>query len=184
VKLLVYGSGDLGRVARDLLVRCGHEFAGFVNDFEREKGVLGSFDEVRERHAPGDFGMLLAVGYSDLAARWRLYERVKAAGYYLPALVHPAAYVHSAQTISEGTLVMARAVVDMDARVAEACVLWPGANVSHDSSIGRNCFLSPNCTVCGFVTLGDGCFLGAGSVVVDHRQVPAGTRVKAGTVFA
>lgn len=184
MKLLVYGSGDLGRVARDLLARCGHEFAGFVNDFERGEGVLGGFDEVRERHRPGDFGMLIAVGYKDLAARWRVYERVKAAGYPLPALVHPAAYVHGAQAIGEGSMVMARAIVDMQARIAEACVLWPGANVSHDTSVGRNCFLSPNCTLCGFVNLGNDCFVGAGAVVVDHRQVPAGTRIKAGTVFA
>lgn len=184
MRLLVYGSGDLGRVARDLLARCGHEFAGFVNDFEREEGVLGGFEEVRQRHRPGEFGVVLAVGYKDLAARWRVYQRVKAAGYSLPALVHPAAYVHSLPAIGEGSMVMARAIVDVDARIAEACVLWPGANVSHDTAVGRNCFLSPNCALCGFVSLGDHCFVGAGAVVVDHRQVPAGTRIKAGAVFA
>ena len=184
MRLIVYGSGDLGRVARDLLARCGHEFAGFVNDFEPGADVLGGFDEVQRVHEPGEFGMVLAVGYRDLAARARIYRRVKDAGYRLPALIHPASYVHPVAAIDEGAMVMARAIVDVDARVAAACVLWPGANLSHDSSVGFNSFLSPNCTVCGFATVGESCFLGAGSVVVDHRTVPANTRIKAGTVFS
>lgn len=184
MKLLVYGSGDFGKLARDLVERCGHEFAGFVDDVHAVEGVLGSFDQVSRRCAPGEFGIVLAIGYNDLGARARVYERIKSAGYPLPALIHPAAYVHSPERIGEGTIVMARAIVDRGARVGEACVLWPGANVSHDSSIGRNCFLSPNCAVCGFVTVGDGCFLGAACVVVDHREVPANTRIKAGQVFS
>jgi acetyltransferase-like isoleucine patch superfamily enzyme len=184
LRLLVYGSGDLGKVARDLLARCGHEFAGYVNDFERGADVLGGFDEVQPAHGPGQFGMVLAVGYRDLAARARIYRRIKAAGYPLPALIHPASYVHSVEAIGEGAMVMALAIVDVAARVAAACVLWPGANLSHDSSVGFNCFLSPNCTVCGFATVGESCFLGAGSIVVDHRAVPANTRINAGTVFS
>lgn len=185
MKLLVYGAGDFGRLARELLRQCGHEFAGFIDDWNpAAAGVLGAFDAVRDRHAPGTHGVVLAVGYRDLAARWEVYEKVKRAGYVMPPLIHPAAYVYGGNGIGEATIVMTRAIVDQAARIAECCVLWPGANVSHDSSIGRNCFLSPNCAVCGFASVGDHCFLGAGSVVVDHREVPPHTRIKAGQVFS
>lgn len=181
----MYGGADFGRVLRELVAACGHEFAGYVDDVQAAGGdVLGGFAAVRERFPPRDLGVVIAVGYADLDARWGVYQRVRAAGYACPALVHPAAYVHDPAGIGAAAVVMARAIVDVRARIGEASVLWPGANVSHDSAVGANCFLSPGSIVCGLATVGRGCFLGAGAVVPDHRTVPDGTRIKAGTVYA
>jgi sugar O-acyltransferase (sialic acid O-acetyltransferase NeuD family) len=184
VKLLVYGSVDFGRVLRDVLGACGHEFAGYIDDVRAgEAEVLGAFEAVRERCPPREFGVVIAVGYKDLAARWRVYQRTRMAGYECPALIHPAAYVRDAAAIGPAAVVMARAIVDMRARINDASVLWPGANVSHDAAIGANTFLSPNATICGFVTVGRDCFIGAGAVVPDHRTVPDGSYLKAGAVY-
>lgn len=183
MKILVYGGAEYGSVIRDLAARCGHSFAGFIDDVHPgAPEVLGGFEDVRGRFAADAFGVAIAVGYKDLAARWRVIESVRGAGYPLPPLVHPAAYVHPDASIGDGAAIMARAIVDLRARIGDACVLWPGANVSHDSTIGANTFLSPNSTICGFVTVGRNCFVGAGAVVADHSAVPDGTRVKAGSV--
>jgi acetyltransferase-like isoleucine patch superfamily enzyme len=172
-------------VLSDLVGRCGHEFAGYIDDLGPSSAeVLGTFEQVRPRYAAAAYGIVIGVGYRDLPARWRVFERVASAGYAMPALVHPEAYLHSADCVGAGSVVMARAIVDARAAVGRACVLWPGANVSHDSTVGDNSFLSPNSTVCGFVTVGRDCFLGAGAVVADHRTVPAGTTIKAGEVWS
>lgn len=185
MKLLVYGSSDFGAVLRDVLADCGHEFAGFVDDLNPTRaGVLGAFESVRASHAPSAHAMVMAIGYKHLADRARIFAAVRAAGYRLPPLIHPAAHVHATAAVGEGAVVMARAIVDRGARLAEASVLWPGANVSHDSEVGANTFLSPGAIVCGFARVGAGCFIGAGAVVADHRAVPDGSFVKAGSVFA
>lgn len=181
--LLVYGSLEFGRVVRDLARQCGHTFAGYVDDVHHGGEVLGNFEEVARRFPPERFEWALAIGYRDLAARWTAFQRVKARGYRLPPLVHPRAYVHDPGRLGEGCFVMASAVVDLQASLGALVVVWPGAVVNHDSVVGENCFLSPNATVCGCVTIGRQVFVGAGATIVDHVDVPAGTFVKAGSLY-
>jgi sugar O-acyltransferase (sialic acid O-acetyltransferase NeuD family) len=184
VKLLIYGASDFGAILKDLIVRCGHEFVGFVDDAPAlASTTLGTFREVVTHYDPQYFGMVIAVGYNDLAVRWRVFRQVRTSGYPLPPLIHPEAYVHDTTAVAEGATIMARAIVDLRSRIGEASVLWPGANVSHDTVVGPNCFLSPNCAICGFVILGHSCFIGAGAVVPDHRSVPDQTWIKAGKVW-
>jgi sugar O-acyltransferase (sialic acid O-acetyltransferase NeuD family) len=185
VKLLVYGSSEFGAVLRDLVADCGHEFAGYVDDVHGHRpDVVGSFEAARKSHPASAHGLVLGVGYKNLAARAKLFQQSRAAGYRFPALVHPGAYVHKSARVGEGAIVMARAIVDRAAVLGDACVLWPGVNVSHDSEIGANTVLSPDAIVCGFVRVGPDSFLGAGCVISDHCTVPGGSFVKAGAVFA
>jgi sugar O-acyltransferase (sialic acid O-acetyltransferase NeuD family) len=184
VKLLVYGSKDFGRVLRDLLVICGHEFIGYIDDLNSGEEIVGNYTTATKLHPPGTCGIVIAIGYEHLAQRWGIFQRVSADGYFLPPLIHNRAYVRDPSAVGKGAVVMAGATVDVCARLADLVVLWPGATVSHDSVIGENTFISPNATVCGFVTVGRSCFIGAGAVVVDHRSVPDNSFIKAGQVFA
>lgn len=181
--LLVYGSREFAVVIRDLVGQCGRTFAGFIDDFQSGADILGSLSEVAERCPPATHDMALAVGYNNLPARWDAYLRVKACGYDLPPLIHPRAYVRNPEKVGEGSLIMAGAIVDINAELGPLTVLWPGVVVNHDSSVAANTFLSPNCTVCGFVKIGANAFIGAGATIVDHVTVPAGSFVKAGALF-
>lgn len=154
-----------------------------VDDFSSGQGILGSLESVIARFPPDDFMFAVAIGYSNLEARWGAFRRVREAGYTTPVLVHPKAYVASTATISAGVMVMAGAIVDTNARVGEASVLWPGACVNHDVTIGRNTFVSPNAVICGCASVGDSVFIGAGAAVVDYGDVPTGSRLKMLTTF-
>lgn len=182
-KILVYGSQEFGRVVRDLVGQCGHEFVGYVDDFNRGECILGTYEEVVTQLSPDRYEMVIAVGYKNLAARWQVYEKVKSRGYRVPALIHPRAYVRDSDGVGEGAIVMAGAIVDINVTLAPLAVVWPGVVVNHDSKVGANTFLSPNATICGCVNVGEHCFIGANATVVDHRHVPAGSFVKAGSVF-
>jgi sugar O-acyltransferase (sialic acid O-acetyltransferase NeuD family) len=179
MKILVYGSRMFGGVIRCLVEDCGHDFAGFIDDVHQGEGVLGSFAQTRLTHPPAEFGCVNAVGYSDLAARRVVTARIQDAGYSMPVLVHPRAYVSPTSSVGPGSFVMAGALVDCRVTVDQSVVIWPGVCVSHDCRIGANTFLSPNCTICGDCCIGGDCFVGAGSVVVSHAVVPQGSRIKA-----
>jgi sugar O-acyltransferase (sialic acid O-acetyltransferase NeuD family) len=178
MRLLIYGAKDFARTAAALAGHCGHEVAGFIDDFERSSHALGDFEQVARTHSPADFGVLLAVGYNDLRGRWGAWQRVRAAGYRLPSLVHPRAYVADTARVGDGCMVMAGAIVDVRAALADGVVVWPGACINHDSVIGENTFVSPNAVVCGHARVGAHCFIGAGAAVADRRQVPDGSFVK------
>ncbi len=182
MELLVYGSKDFGRLVRELLVQCGHRFAGFVDDFNRGPDVIGPYADALTRFPPVTHGMVIAIGYGHLEGRWKAYEKAKRDGYVVPALMHRTAIVHPGSAVGEGAIVMAGANVDAFSRLGDLTVLWPGTVVSHDCEVGRNCFVSPGAVLCGFVKTGKDCFIGAGSVIVDHRELPDGSFVKAGSV--
>lgn len=178
MKLLIYGSKEFAQTVAELAADCGHDVAGYIDDFSSGPGILGTLSEVQKSHPPHDYRIALAVGYAQLDARWAAWRRVLAAGYSAPSLIHPRAYLAKSARIGPGTMLMAGALIDARARIGEIVVVWPGACISHDSSIGNNCFVSPNATVCGYVNLGANSFVGAGAAIVDHCDVPAGTWIK------
>jgi carbonic anhydrase/acetyltransferase-like protein (isoleucine patch superfamily) len=182
-KILIYGSREFSAVVRELTIVCGYHCAGLIDDMEEGNDILGTFEEVRISHPSSHYLMALAIGYKSLAARWLVYEKIQGAGYQLPALVHPNADLHSSVKTGDGCMVMAGALIDLNASLQPLSVVWPGAVISHDSDIGLNTFISPNATVCGFSEVGDHCFVGAGAIVTDHVVVPSNSFIPAGKVF-
>lgn len=178
MRLLIYGSREFAETVAELAIDCGHEVAGYIDDFSPGPRILGTLQEVRKTHPPDAYGIAIAVGYSQLAARWTAWQRVLAAGYTAPALVHPRAYVARSASVGPGTMLMAGANVDVRAKIGEIAVIWPGVCISHDCVVGENTFISPNATLCGYVELGANSFIGAGAAVVDHCVVPPSTRIK------
>ena len=148
----------------------GHEFAGFIDDTHEGDDVLGTFASVQQkcsiRLRLRQRGWLF-----DLTARRGVTARILDAGYTMPVLVHPRAYVSTTSSTGPGTFVMAGALVDCRVTLADNVVVWLGVCVSHDCNIGPNTFLSPNCTVCGDCRVGGDCFVGAGAVIVSHAVV-------------
>jgi sugar O-acyltransferase (sialic acid O-acetyltransferase NeuD family) len=179
MKVLIYGSQMFGQVIRCLVQDCGHQFVGFIDDVHQGDDVLGPFSSVLLTHLSSEYVCVNAVGYSDLASRRTVSERIRNAGYTMPALVHPRAYVSAQSSVGPGSFVMAGAIVDCRVAIADNVVVWPGVCVSHDCSVGGNTFLSPNCTVCGDCRVGADCFVGAGAVIVSHATVPDHARIKA-----
>lgn len=183
MRLLIYGSRDFAATVAELVRHCGHEAIGMVDDYNSGPGILGSLDAVTRTHPPSGYGIVMAIGYTDIPARWAAWQSVRAAGYRSPALIHPRAYVADSAHVGEGAMVMAGAIVDVRARIGELAVLWPGVCVNHDARVEANSFISPNATLCGHAHVGTGSFIGAGAVIVDHATVPAGSFVKAAQLW-
>ena len=178
MQFLIYGSREFAHTVAELVEDCGHVVAGFIDDFSSGPRIVGTLEQARCSHPPDQYRIALAVGYNRLEARWDAWQRLRAAGYQAPALVHPRAYVAKSAEVGEGAMIMAGALVDVRARVGAIVVAWPGACISHDCIVGENSFISPNATLCGYVNLGAQCFVGAGAAIVDHCSVPPSTRIK------
>jgi sugar O-acyltransferase (sialic acid O-acetyltransferase NeuD family) len=178
MQVLIYGSREFAQTVAELVEDCGHGVAGFIDDFSPGPGIVGTLVQARRSHSPDEYGIALAVGYNQLAARWDAWQRVCEAGYRAPALIHPRAYVAKSAEVGEGAMIMAGSIVDARAKVGAIVVAWPGSCVSHDCVVGENSFISPNATLCGYVNLGAHCFVGAGAAIVDHCSVPPSTWIK------
>ena len=184
MNLLIYGSREFSEVVKDLVIQCDHEFAGFIDDYDSGGNIVCSFADIVEKYPAGKFGVVIAIGYKHLKARWEIFHRIQSLGYQTPALIHSKAYVREPSAVGPGAMVMAGAIVDVHAQIGAMCVLWPGVVVNHNSMIGTNTFLSPNATVCGYAQVGESSFVGAGAIIVDHIDVPAESFIKAGRVYS
>lgn len=185
-KILVYGSGDFGKIIRNLLRLNEFEFVGFIDDIHPisdEASILGNFEHIKETYSPNIYEIALGIGYKDLKARWNIFKQVKSNGYQLTTIIHPTAYVDPSSKIGEGTIIMANSTIDYNVQLGNGVVVWPGVVINHDCVINNNIFFSPNSTVCGFGKVGSNCFIGAGSVIVDHREVPSNSFIKAATLY-
>ncbi|MBU0664948.1 MAG: hypothetical protein KJ990_10445 [Proteobacteria bacterium] len=180
---LIYGSNNFALMLKDFLEFHDLKFCGFIDDFRTDDTIIGTFADVIERYHPTDYEIVLGIGYRNLSARLKTFERIKSAGFNVATLIHRNAYVRSLANIQEGAIVMANATIDYNAMIGKATVIWPGVVVNHDSKISINTFLSPSATICGFVNVGESCFVGAGAVIVDHVDVPNGTFIKANTLY-
>jgi sugar O-acyltransferase (sialic acid O-acetyltransferase NeuD family) len=180
---LIYGSNDFALILKDFLEFHDMCFCGFIDDYKSDNAIIGTFADVLERYHPVNYEIVLGIGYSNLPARLKVFQRIKSAGFTVATLIHRNAYVRSHANIQEGAIVMAHATIDCNAVIGQAAVIWPGAIVNHDTKIARNTFLSPSATICGFVNVGESCFVGAGAVVTDHVDVPNGTFIKANSLY-
>lgn len=182
--VLIYGSQQFALYVRELVNDCGFNFAGFIDDYNQSgRNIIGPFSSVIEKYNKEDYGIVIAIGYNDLMARWKIVSKVLDEGYNLITLIHPSAYVHHTSTIGEGSIICARTIIDYNSHVGTGTFVWPGVIINHDSKVGDNCFLSPQVNICGFVEIGDSCFIGASSVIINNNSIENNSFVKAGSVF-
>ena len=183
MRLLIYGSKEFASTVADLARHCGHNVVGLVDDFNTSVDIVGNLDSVATKFSPTEYGFALAIGYSNIPARWKAWERIRAAGYQAPTLVHPRAYVADNAAVGEGSMIMAGAIIDVRAQLEELVVVWPGACINHDARLGNNTFVSPNATVCGSAVIGPDTFIGAAATVADHSRVPSSSFIKMNSIF-
>ncbi|HSW68661.1 MAG TPA: hypothetical protein VLI69_00705 [Gammaproteobacteria bacterium] len=183
MNILIYGSRDFGQIIKELVICIGHNFMGFIDDFNSGDEIIGSYEKSKEKFLPKDAAIIIGIGYQHLAARWKLYQNILRDGYHIPTLIHPEAYVSNPDAIGQGTIIMARAIIDVKTKIDSLVTIWPGSIVNHDVTIGANTFLSPGSIVCGFSEIGAHSFVGAGAIIADHCIVPPESFVKAGKIY-
>jgi UDP-perosamine 4-acetyltransferase len=186
---IVVGAGGHGRVVADLVRAAGFEIAGFVDADPALAGTavggvpvlgddnyLGGVDPTR---------IVLANGIGstgDATIRRRAFERLAAAGFAFPPLVHPRAVVAENVVLEPGAQIMAGAVVQTGSRIGTNAVVNTGAAVDHDCVVGAHGHISPGAVLCGGVETGEAAHVGAGAVVIQGRRIGAGAIVGAGAV--
>ena len=126
---------------------------------------------------------LITVGQvSSPKLRIKLFNLVKKAGFSLPSIVSPRAYVSSYASVGEGTVIMHDAVVNASASVEENCIINTKAIIEHDVVIRKHCHISTAAIVNGEVRIGEGTFVGSNSTTKEGIIIKENSFIKAGSV--
>ncbi len=127
--------------------------------------------------------ILVTVGQiKSPSLRIKLFDLATEAGFILPNIISPNAYVSQHASIGSGVVVMHDAVVNTNAKIGDNCIINTKSLVEHDSDIGDHCHISTCATINGGVKVGVGCFIGSGAITKESITVTKNSFIKAGSI--
>jgi len=181
-KLLILGAGGHGRAIAAWLGDLPEwAFAGFVDGAPataRGRPLLGDEATLPVLRASGIAHAVVAIG--DNAARLAAGARLEAAGFALPALVHPSVFRAPDATVAAGAVVFPRAVLGAAAQVGRLAIVNTGAIVEHDVVLAEGVHLAPGSVLAGGVRVGAAALIGVGAACRPGVAIGAGAVVGVG----
>ena len=156
-KILIIGAGGHGRVVKEVAEACGYKKVDFLDD--NSSDAIGKIQELNLYLNEYENAI---VGIGNNLFRNEMLDRLKKAGYQIPVLIHPTAYVSPSAIVSEGTVIEPLAIVNANSQVCKGCIISVGAIVDHDVVL-EEC-----------VHVNAGAIVKAGARVVQNRKLEAG----------
>lgn len=159
--LLILGAGQYGCVVRETAeaMGCFEKIAFLDDNSPLAMGKLAAYEGFAREYGCA----FVAMGNPTLRIQW--LEKLELAGYELPVLIHPRAYVSPSAILGKAVIVEPMAVVNAQAVVETGGLLCAGSVVNHNAHVMPVCQIDCN------------------AVVAANATVPEGTKVPSGTVF-
>lgn len=182
--LIIYGAGGHATVVADAALASGWTIECFVDEAPRAPSllrypVIAAKDFSRDD--PADREIIVAIG--DNAARERVFNELKAAGWLMATVIHPSATISRFASVGDGVFIAGGAVINPNARVHDNCIVNTSASVDHDCAVGPHAHLCPGVHLAGNVTIGAGTMLGTGSSAIPGVRVGSRCTLGAGSVI-
>lgn len=191
VRLVGVGAGGHAKVAVEIARAVGgFELVGLLDPRVELHGsdvlgvpVLGDDALLSSLYDDGVTHAFIGLGSAhDMRPRARLHARVRAAGFEVATLVHPAAVVSPSAALGAGATVCAAAVVQAGARLGEDALVNTGAIVEHDCVLGDHVHVASGARLASGVRVGDLVHVGLGACVNQNLSIGTGSTVGAGAV--
>jgi len=126
---------------------------------------------------------LVTVGHIESSfLRIKLFNLAAEAGFILPSIVSPRAYISEPAIIGKGTIVMHDALINTNVQIGNNCIINSKALIEHDCSISNHCHISTNATINGGTIVKSGCFVGSGAITKESIIIEENSFIKAGSL--
>jgi acetyltransferase EpsM len=173
--MIIIGAGGHGRVIADILIEQGVQDIRFWVDQPVLNLVNGL--PVEQRETATKIPVIIGIGDNRTRKRIALENR-----YTYSLAIHPNANISKFCDIGIGTVCMAGAIINTNARIGQHVIINTGTVIDHDANIADFAHVSPNATLAGNVTIGEGAWIGAGAVVIPGIKIGKWAIVGAGAV--
>ncbi|WP_226581091.1 acetyltransferase [Halobacillus litoralis] len=174
-KVVVIGNGGHSKVIQDLITSYSDlTISAILDDRFQEtvevKGIIkGPLSSISSFIDNKGCYFIIAIGDNKLRKRIEAKLRLPKDRYL--SLVDKTANLSPSARIGNGTVIMAKAVVNTDTSVGDHAIINTGAIVEHDNRIESFVHVAPGVTLTGNVEVGEGSLIGAGSVIVPGITV-------------
>jgi sugar O-acyltransferase (sialic acid O-acetyltransferase NeuD family) len=177
--ITLYGASGHGKVVLDVLKSSGFSNFFIVDDNPKVSQILGHPVVLAKNYSPSETGKAI-ISIGNNSVRKRLSQN-----YPQDFIVakHPEAVVASDVKLGNGTVVMARAVINPGAEIGKHCIINTGAVIEHDNFIADFAHISPAASLAGNVTIGEGTHIGIGAAIIQGITVGKWAVIGAGAVI-
>jgi sugar O-acyltransferase (sialic acid O-acetyltransferase NeuD family) len=189
-EMLLIGGGGHCRSCVDVIeMENKYHIAGIIDVAEKINQtvlgypIIGTDDDLEKLvHRYRNFFITLGqIESADL--RIKKFEYLKKIGAFLPVVVSPLAHVSKHSIVSEGTIIMHKAIVNAGARIGRNCIINTGSIIEHDAVIGDHCHISTAAVVNGGTKIGSRTFLGSNSATRQNVEIGEGAFIKSGVTL-
>ena len=142
--------------------------------------IIGCDDDLEELFQKYKNALVTVGQIKSNEARVKLFTKLKAIGYTLPAIISPLAYVSQHATVDEGSVVMHHAFINASANVGKNCIINTKALMEHDVVVENHCHISTGAILNGSVLVKENSFVGSNSVSKEYITIDG--FIKAGSV--
>lgn len=114
--------------------------------------------------------------------RKKLFALLERAGYVIPSIISPRAYVSPHARVERGSVVMHDALINAHAWVGANCIVNTKALIEHDCRVGDHCHVSTGAILNGATVVGEGTFVGSNAVSKEGALIAEASFIKAGSI--
>jgi sugar O-acyltransferase (sialic acid O-acetyltransferase NeuD family) len=188
-EIVLIGGGGHCKSVIDVIEQEGRfKIAGIIDKFDLPGNtvlgypIVGNDDDLvnlakKHKHA------LVTVGQiKSPALRIKLFDLAVKAGFSLPSIISPRAYVSKYATIGQGVVIMHDALVNVNTIIGNNCIVNSKALIEHDCHISDHCHISTRSTINGGVVIETGCFIGSSVITKELITINKNSFIKAGSL--
>jgi sugar O-acyltransferase (sialic acid O-acetyltransferase NeuD family) len=187
--IILIGGGGHCKSVIDVIEQEGRfEIAGVVDKPELlgsnvlGYSVIGSDFDLDSLAKKYQYALITVGQIKSPSLRIKLFDLATKAGFTLPNITSPNAYVSKHSFIGNGVVVMHNAIVNASASIGDNCIINSKALIEHDCTISKHCHISTNATINGGVTVESGCFVGSGAITKESITISENSFIKAGSL--
>jgi len=143
--LLILGAGQFGTVVKEIAESVGEfDRIAFLDDrfgrpgAERQlpENTVGKLADI-EAYTGKYTHAIVSIGNPEVRGQWT--KKLLEAGYKVPVLISPRAYVSQSAILLAGAVIAPMAVINPCAKVGEGSFVMAGSVVDHNSTVGDYC---------------------------------------------
>ena len=145
--------------------------------------VIGEDSDLQSLSKKYNYALVTVGQIKSPKLRIKLFEKILNAGFQIPTIISPRAYVAQGSSIGKGTVIMHDALINNNSFIGKNCIINSKALVEHDVVIEDHCHISTNAIINGEVRLCKESFIGSGSIIADGRIINSNSFIKAGSLY-
>lgn len=144
--------------------------------------VIGNDDELPQLSHQYQYALITIGQIQSPKLRIKLFNLAKQAGFLLPVIISPRAYVSQYAHLEEGTIVMHDVLLNTNVKIGKNCIINTKSLIEHDSVIADNCHISTGVIINGGVKIEKNCFVGSNTTTKESITIKESSFIKAGSL--